>query len=55
MLQDMKHIEATCIFYVKVGMFDQLEYSEICVLTVRTLGILMLSLQHDLIFSVSFV
>jgi len=28
MLQDMDKMEARCIFYVKVGTFDQLEYAE---------------------------
>jgi len=55
MLQDMDHMEASCIFYVKVGMFDQLEQSKICVLTVTTLGMIMLTVQHNLIFSLCFM
>jgi len=47
----MDHMEASCVFYVKVGMFDQLEQSKIYVLTVISLGIVMLTLQHDLIVS----
>jgi len=42
MLQDVDHMEASCAFYVKVGTFDQLEYSKICLLTVTSLGIVML-------------
>jgi len=34
MLQDMDHMEAICIFYIKVGGFDQFEQSKISVLTV---------------------
>ena len=55
MLQGMDHMEASCVFYVKVGMLDQLEQSKFCVLTVTKLGIVMLTIQIDLIFSVSFM
>jgi len=55
MLQDMDHMEASCIFHVKVGMFDQLEQSKIWVLTVTTLGIEMLIVQHDMILSICFL
>jgi len=34
MLQDMDHMEASCILYVEVGRFDQFEQSQINVLTV---------------------
>jgi len=53
MLQDMDHIEARCVFYVQVGTLDRFEQSEICVLTVTTLGIAMLTVYHDMMFSVS--
>jgi len=43
MLQDMDHMEASCIFYVKVCTLDQLEQSKFCVLTVNKLGIVMLT------------
>ena len=52
MLQDMDHIEASCVFYVEVGTLNRLKQSTICVLTVTTLGIAMLTLDHDLMFSV---
>jgi len=55
MLHDMDHMEASCIIYVKVGTFDQLEQSKICILTVTTLGIAMLTIQHELIFIVCFM
>jgi len=47
----MDHIEVRC---VKVGMFDQIEQSKICVLTVTILGIVRLTLQHDLEFNICF-
>jgi hypothetical protein len=52
MLQEMDHMEVSCMFYVKVGKFDQLEKSKICVLTVTLLGIVMLTVHYDLIVSV---
>jgi len=55
MLQGMDHMEASCVVYVKVGTLDQLEQSEFCVLTVTKLGIVMLTVQIDSIFSVSFM
>jgi len=55
MLQGMDHMEASCVFYVKVGTLDQLEQSKFCVLTVTKLGIVMLTVQIDSIFSVSFM
>jgi len=51
MLQDLDHMEASCVFYVKVGTFDQLLQNKICVLTVTTLGIAMLTVQHDMMIS----
>jgi len=55
MLQDMDHMEASCVFYVKVGTLDQLEQSKFCVLTVTELGIVMLTVQDDSIITVSFM
>jgi len=55
MLQGMDHMEASCVFYVKVGTLDQLEQSKFCVLTVTKLGIVMITVQIDSIFSVSFM
>jgi len=53
MLQAMDNMEASCIFYVKVGMFTYLEQSKIALLTVNQSGIVMLTVEHDLIVSVS--
>jgi len=39
MLHDMDHIEASGVFNVKVGRFDQLEPSKISILTIASLGI----------------
>ena len=55
MLQDMDHIEASCVFYVKVGMLDQREQSTFCVLTVTRVGVVMITVQDDSTFSVSFM
>jgi len=55
MLQDMDHIEASCVFYVEVGRPNWLEQNKICVLTVNTLGIAMPTVHHDMIFSVCFI
>jgi len=51
MMQDMDVVEASCVFYLKVGTFDQLELSEIRDLTFTKIGIVMLTVQHDMIFS----
>jgi len=53
MLHDMDHMEASCVFYVKVGTLVQLEQRKFCVLTVTQLGMVMLTVQDDSILSVS--
>jgi len=55
MLQDMDHMEASCVFYVKVARFDQFEQSKISILTVTSLVILMLTVHYDLMVSVWFM
>jgi len=52
MLQVMDNMEASCIIHVEVGTLNLVEQSKICVLTVTTLGIAMLTIQHDMMFSV---
>ena len=52
MLQDMDHIAASCVFYVEVGTFNRLEQCAICILTVTIFGIAMLTVHHDMMFSV---
>ena len=54
MLQDMDNIEARCIFYVKVSTFPHLEQSNSSLVTVNQSGIVRITVQHDLIVSVSF-
>jgi hypothetical protein len=51
MLQGMDHMETSCVFYVKVGRFEQFEHSKISVLTITSLGIVMPTVQYDLIVS----
>jgi hypothetical protein len=48
-------MEASCIFYVKVGTVAHLEQSQISLLTVNKSGIVTLTLQHDMIVSVIFM
>jgi len=54
MLQNMDNMEASCIFYVKVSTFTHLEQSKTSLLTVKKSAIVRLTIQHDLIVSVSF-
>jgi len=51
----MENEEASCVFYVKVCMFTQLEQSKICHLTVKKTGIVRLTVQHDGIVSIGFM
>ena len=55
MLPNMDNMEASCVFHVKVGMFTHLEQSKISLLTVNKFGIVRLTVQHDLIDSISFM
>jgi len=52
MLQVMDNMKASCIFYVKVGKFDQLQQSKICILTITKWGIFMATVQYGLILSI---
>ena len=52
MLQDMDHVEASGVIYVKFNSLNRPERSNIWVLTVTTLGITMLTVHHDMMFSV---
>ena len=49
----MDNMEASCMFYVKVGMCTNLEESKISLLTVNKVGIVRLIRQHDLIVTIS--
>jgi len=51
----MDNMEASCVFYVNVGIFTYLEQGTISLLTVNKMGIVRLTVQHDLIVSVSFM
>jgi hypothetical protein len=55
MLQVMDNMEASCVFYVKVGTFTHPEQSKIFLLTVKKSGIVTLTVQHDLIVGVIFM
>ena len=43
MLQDVDHMEASWVFHFKVGMFDELEQGKISILTITSLGMVMLT------------
>jgi len=55
MLKVMDNMEASCVFYVKVGMFTHLEQSKISLLTVNKSGTRTLTVQHDMIVSIIFM
>jgi len=51
----MDHMEASCVIYVMVGIIDQLEQNKLDVSIGTTLGIVLLTIQHDLIVSLCFM
>jgi hypothetical protein len=55
MLQDIDSMEASCVFYVKVGKLNHIECNRIWLVTVNKSGIVRLTVQHDMIVSVSFM
>jgi len=55
MSQDMDNMKASCVFYVKVSTFAHQEQSKTSLLTVNKTGIIRLTVQHELIVSVSFM
>ena len=55
MLQDVDNLEASCVFYVKVSTFTHPEQSKPALLTVNNSGMVRLTVQHDLIVSISFL
>jgi hypothetical protein len=55
MLQDMDSLEASCVFYGKVGKLKHLEHSQIGLVTVNKAGIVRLTVPHNRIVSVRFM
>jgi hypothetical protein len=51
----MGNMEASYVFYVKVGMFTHLQQSKTSLLTINKSGLVRLPTQHDLIVSISFM
>jgi hypothetical protein len=49
----MDSMEASCIYYVKVGTFTHVEQNKIFILTDNKTGMVRLTVQHALIASVS--
>jgi len=54
MLQVIDNMEASCIFYVKVGTFTYPKQSKISLLTVNNSGIVTLTVQHEIVVSIIF-
>jgi len=54
MSQCMVNMEASGVFYVKVGTLTHLELSKRSLLTVNKTGIVRLTIQHDFNVSISF-
>jgi len=55
MLQDTDEMVASCVFYIKVGMYNQLEQTKVCVLTVTKIGIVRQIVKHDTICVLTFM
>jgi len=55
MLQVLDNMAVSCVFYVKVSTFTYLEQSKTDLLTVNESGIMTLTVQRDMIVSVSFI
>jgi len=55
MLQDMHDMEASHVFNVKDGTFDQFEPPKINILMVTRLEIVKLTIQHNFDFRVGFL
>jgi len=53
MLQDMDNMEASSVIYVRVSTFTHLEQSKTSLLIVSKSGIVRLTVQHDLMVSIS--
>jgi hypothetical protein len=55
MLQVTDNMEVSCVLYVKDSTFTHLEQHKMALLTVNKSGIMTLTVQHDMIVSVSFL
>jgi len=55
MLQVLDNMAVRCVFYVKVITFTHLKQSKTALLTVNQSVIMTLTVQHDMIVSVSFI
>jgi len=55
MLQLMDNMEVSWVFYVKVSTLTHLEKSKTALSTANKSGIMTLTVQHDMIVSVSFM
>ena len=55
MLQLVDNMEVSCVFHVKVSTFTHFEQSKIALLTVNKSGIMTLTVQDEMIVSISFM
>jgi len=55
MLEDMDHMEASWDIDVKVGTFDQVEQNKIWVFAITSLGMVILTIHHDMMVSIWFM
>lgn len=51
----MDSMEASYVIYVNVGTFNQREQHKICIITVSSVGIAILSVQHYMMLMISFM
>jgi len=54
MLRDIDDTEATCDYHVEDGTLDQQEQCTICILTITQLGLVILTVDFVLVYSVRF-
>jgi hypothetical protein len=52
MLRDIDDMEATCDYLVKDGTSDPQTQCKICVLTITNLGIVILNIEYDFVYSI---
>jgi hypothetical protein len=52
MMQDIDHMKASRVFFLGIGRLDQFEQSKISVLTIASLGIVMLTVYYQLMVSI---
>jgi hypothetical protein len=54
-VQNMDDMDARWVFNVNFGMIDHFKQCKICILTITQIGIVMLTIQQEFIFRISFM